>query len=164
MPRIRITHRTVLEPINKYPIESIIVYPGTMILKFRKKQSALDMFKKIKLATKNGCGYSNKTIKFGPRKIAGTNNGCLNPHIEIYVDPISFFKRATGTVRVSSYYLEIIAEALQDSMSRKSYRNLLDALAMRSWRLPARWEYDSKEDFERQKDNVITHYFKKHHP
>jgi hypothetical protein len=164
MTLIRITHRTIIEPIKKYPIESIVVHPGCMILNFRKKQYALDMFKKIKLASKNGFGFNNRTIRGGPRKFGGIPNGKISPNVEIYVDPIYFFKRATGTVKVATFYLEIVAHLLQDSMSRRSYRNLLDAFEMRSYCRPARWEYDSKKDFERQKDNVITHYFKKHHP
>ena len=149
MTQIRITHRTVLEPINKYPIESIQVYPGCLYLNFRKKQSALDMFKKIKLASK----------------------GLLHSHfkrfhikVEIYVDPITFFKKARGTLMVHSRDLEAAAGLLHRNISQKSYRNLLYALQKRSYRLPARWPYDSKEDFERLSGNIITHYFKKSYP
>jgi hypothetical protein len=149
MTKIRITHRTVLEPENKYPIKSIVVYPGGMYLNFREKRSALDMFKKIKLASKGtpGSHYKRFFIK-----------------VEIYVDPIIFFKKAAGTLMVASRDLEDAAELLHNSISRKSYRNLLAALQKRSWISPARWPYDSKEDFERLNENVITHYFKKSYP
>jgi hypothetical protein len=149
MTQIRITHRTVLEPENKYPIKSIVVYPGGLYLNFREKKSVLDMFKKIKLASKGtpGSRYKRFHIK-----------------VEIYVDSISFFKKASGTLMVVSRDLEAAAELLHDSISRKSYRKLSAALQKRSWTSPARWHYDSKEDFERLSDNVITHYFKKSYP
>lgn len=146
MTQIRITHRTVLEPDQKYPIESIVVYSGCLFLKFRKRQSALDMFKKIRLVSKGSLGYHSKRYWM---------------KAEIYVDPISFFKKATGTIIVSNPQVAI--ELLHRNISRKSFRNVLDALQMSSYKLAARWPYDSQEDFERLKDNVITHYFRKHY-
>ena len=148
MTQIRITYRTVLEPENKYPIKSIAVYPGGMYVYFREKKAALNMFKKIKLAFKGTPGslYKKYHVK-----------------AEISVDPYTFFKKATGTVRIYSN-VEIAAELLHSSVSRKTYRNLLAALEKRAWTTPARWHYDSQEDFEKLNDNVITHYFKKSYP
>jgi hypothetical protein len=147
MTRIRITHRTVLEPDQKYPIESIVVYSACLYLKFRKRQSALDMFKKIKLLSKGSLSHHARSHWM---------------RAEIYVDPVSFFKKAAGTVIVSNP--EVAVELLHRCISRKSFRNVLDALQMSSYKLAARWPYDSSEDFERLKDNVITHYFRKHYP
>jgi hypothetical protein len=149
MTQIRITYRTILEPENKYPIKSIAVYPGGMYVYFRERKAALNMFKKIQLAFKNkpGSYYKHHYLK-----------------MEISVDPFSFFKKAAGTLRIYSCEAEVAAELLQRSISRKAYRNLLAALQKRSYRTPARWEYDSQEDFERLNGNVITHYFKKSYP
>jgi hypothetical protein len=145
MTQIRITHRTVLEPDQKYTIESIVVYSGCLILKFRKRQSALDMFKKIKLISKGSVDYHSRRHWMSA---------------EIHVDPISFFKKAAGTLIVSNP--EVAVQLLHGAISRKSFRNVTDALQMSSYKLPARWPYDSQEDFERVKNNVITHYFRKH--
>lgn len=149
MTQIRITYRTVLEPENKYPIKSIAVYPGGMYVNFRKKQAALDMFKKIKLAFKGKSGSHYKSF---------------HVKAEIYVDPIAFFKRAAGSVMISSSNLALVAELLHSSISRKAYRNLLSAIQKRAWTTPARWPDDSQEDFEKSSGNVITHYFKKSYP
>jgi len=149
MTQIRITYRTVLEPENKYSIKSIAVYPGCMYVNFRKKKAALDMFKKVKLAS-NG--------------MPGSHYNEFHVKAEIYVDPIVFFKKAAGTVMISSINLAVAAELLHSSISRKAYRNLLAALQKRAWTTPARWPYDSQEDFERLNGNVITHYFKKSYP
>jgi hypothetical protein len=142
----RIISRTVIEPQNKYPIESIQINGGSMIVRFRKKQSAMDMFKIIKQACK-GTRDSNKKLQL---------------NVEIQTDPITLFKKAKGTLHIWGYHrcLENALDFLQGKISPASYRKLQYAMSKRPSWSPARWPSDKQSpDYVIRGHNTEAHYF-----
>jgi hypothetical protein len=110
----RIHVRTVIEPLTKHPVESIQVYPYHMVVRFRKKQSALDIFNAIIQGSK-GKRTSRKQLDIG---------------INIRFDPSTHFRRPTGTLIITGDMYAAL-EFMQRKMSPRSFNNLQYAISKR---------------------------------
>jgi hypothetical protein len=109
----RIHVRTIIEPIHKYPVERIEVYPYHMIIRFRNKQNALGIFNIIKQGSK---GKPTKSP--------------LNINTNICFDHSTHFRKPTGALVITGDMYAAV-EFMRRKMSPRSYNNLQYALSKR---------------------------------